>query len=200
MFFGQENAYGVVSGVKNTRTGINQYLQGFLKEENTRFRYHEILFSRTSHAGASKGKIALSYPKLGKKWDGFSFSAEAGQLRMGEVVGIMGRNAIGKSLFVKLLAGAEKNESGEELEAGLKVSYVDLTDAKRLEMAMTPKTKMVWVETPTNPTLKIADLAAIVRTARRVNPGVLIGCDNTFASPINQSPLALTCSGNFETV
>lgn len=76
-----------------------------------------------------------------------------------------------------------------ERSAGLKVSYVDLTDAKRLEMAMTPKTKMVWVETPTNPTLKIADLAAIVRTARRVNPGVLIGCDNTFASPYNQRPL-----------
>ncbi|VVB57245.1 putative ABC transporter ATP-binding protein [uncultured archaeon] len=123
VFYGQENAYGVVSGVKNTRAGINQYLLGFLKEENTRFRDHEIRFSRNVSATASKGKIALQYPALSKKFDGFSFSAEPGQLRMGEVVGIMGRNAIGKSLFVKLLAGVEKNESGEELEQTIKVSY-----------------------------------------------------------------------------
>jgi ATP-binding cassette subfamily E protein 1 len=123
VFYGQENAYGVVSGVKNTRAGINQYLGGFLKEENTRFRDHEIKFARNVNASASRSKVALTYPKLSKKWDSFSFSAEAGQIRSGEVVGIMGRNAIGKSLFVKLLAGVEKNESGEELEQNVRVSY-----------------------------------------------------------------------------
>lgn len=76
-----------------------------------------------------------------------------------------------------------------ERSAGLKVSYVDLTDTKRLEAAMTPKTKLVWLETPTNPTLKIADLKALVAIARRINPSALIGCDNTFASPFNQRPL-----------
>lgn len=76
-----------------------------------------------------------------------------------------------------------------ERSAGLKVSYVDLTDLKRLEAAMTPKTKLVWIETPTNPTLKIADLKALVTNARRINPSVLVGCDNTFASPFNQRPL-----------
>ncbi len=123
VFYGQENAYGVVSGVKNTRAGINQYLGGFLREENIRFRDHEIKFARTSIASERKGKIKLRYPKLSKKWGAFSFEAEAGELHEGEVVGILGRNAIGKSLFVKLLAGVEKNESGEELEQSLKVSY-----------------------------------------------------------------------------
>ncbi len=123
VFYGQENAYGVVSGVKNTRAGINQYLGGFLREENVRFRDHEIRFARTSTASERKSKIKLRYPKLAKKWGAFSFEAEAGQLHEGEVVGILGRNAIGKSLFVKLLAGVEKNESGEELEQSLKVSY-----------------------------------------------------------------------------
>ena len=123
VFYGQENAYGVVSGVKNTRTGINQYLGGFLKEENTRFRDHEISFARTVSAGKSKSRVSLRYPALEKKLEGFSFSAKAGELHEGEVVGIMGRNAIGKSLFVKMLAGVEKNESGEELEQALKVSY-----------------------------------------------------------------------------
>ncbi len=123
VFYGQENAYGVVSGVKNTRAGINQYLQGFLREENVRFRDHEIRFARTSTASERKGRVKLRYPALSKKWGAFTFRAEAGQLHEGEVVGILGRNAIGKSLFVKLLAGVEKNESGEELEQPLKVSY-----------------------------------------------------------------------------
>ena len=76
-----------------------------------------------------------------------------------------------------------------ERSQGLKVSYIDLTDAGRLSAAMTPKTRLVWVETPTNPTLKLADLSAIARAARAVNPHVLLACDNTFASPYNQRPL-----------
>ncbi len=76
-----------------------------------------------------------------------------------------------------------------ERSQGLKVSYIDLTRADRVAQAMTPKTKLVWVETPTNPTLKLADLGAIAKAARAVNPRVLLGCDNTFASPYNQRPL-----------
>ncbi len=72
---------------------------------------------------------------------------------------------------------------------GLKVSFLDLADAGALERAFTPRTKLVWVETPTNPTLKLADLAAIAAAARRVAPGALLVCDNTFCSPINQQPL-----------
>ena len=76
-----------------------------------------------------------------------------------------------------------------ERSQGLKVSYVDLSDASRLEHAITEKTRMVWVETPSNPTLKVADLRAIAKIARAKNPGVILACDNTFASPVNQRPL-----------
>ncbi len=78
-----------------------------------------------------------------------------------------------------------------ERSQGLKVSYIDLTDTTRLKAAMTPRTKLVWVESPTNPTLKLADLAAISDAARAVNPGVILACDNTFATPHNQRPLSL---------
>lgn len=78
-----------------------------------------------------------------------------------------------------------------ERSQGLKVSYIDLTDINRLTGAMTPNTKLVWVETPTNPTLKLADLAAISKAARAINPNVLLACDNTFATPCNQRPLSL---------
>jgi cystathionine beta-lyase/cystathionine gamma-synthase len=71
--------------------------------------------------------------------------------------------------------------------AGLDISYVDLTDAERLEAAIRPSTRLVWVETPTNPTLKLVDLARIAEIAR--TRGILTGADNTFASPYVQRPL-----------
>ncbi|MBJ6978546.1 cystathionine gamma-synthase [Luteimonas sp. MC1895] len=71
--------------------------------------------------------------------------------------------------------------------AALDFSFVDLTDPAAFEAAITPKTRMVWVETPTNPMLKIVDLAAIAEIARRHE--LLVVVDNTFASPILQRPL-----------
>jgi len=78
-----------------------------------------------------------------------------------------------------------------ERSQGIKVSYVDMTDLGRLDAALTPATKLVWVETPTNPTLKLADLRAIADLARRKSPRALLCCDNTFSSPVNQTPLTL---------
>ncbi|WP_132998968.1 cystathionine gamma-synthase [Luteimonas arsenica] len=71
--------------------------------------------------------------------------------------------------------------------AALDFSFVDLSDAAAFEAAITPKTRMVWVETPTNPMLKIVDLQAVSAIARR--HGLLMVVDNTFASPILQRPL-----------
>ena len=71
--------------------------------------------------------------------------------------------------------------------AGLDFSFVDLADTAAFEAAITPKTRLVWIETPTNPTLKIVDLDAVSAIARR--HGLLVVVDNTFASPILQRPL-----------
>ncbi|MEO6264742.1 MAG: cystathionine gamma-synthase [Luteimonas sp.] len=71
--------------------------------------------------------------------------------------------------------------------AGLDFSFVDLTDPAAFEAAIRPDTKLVWVETPTNPTLKIVDLQAISTIAHK--RGLLVAVDNTFASPILQRPL-----------
>jgi cystathionine gamma-lyase len=73
--------------------------------------------------------------------------------------------------------------------AGLTFSYVDLTDPANLAKALTAQTKLIWVESPTNPLLKLADLSAIVAIARE--RGIMTVADNTFASPYNQRPLAL---------
>ena len=71
--------------------------------------------------------------------------------------------------------------------AGHKFTYVDLADPDALAAALRPETKMVWVETPTNPMLKLADLRAIAALCKA--RGILTVCDNTFASPILQRPL-----------
>ena len=71
--------------------------------------------------------------------------------------------------------------------AGLQASFVDLSDARNLESAIRPDTRMLWVETPTNPLLKIVDLSAVAEIARRQK--LVCVCDNTFASPWVQRPL-----------
>src|SRR6476469_6778833 len=73
--------------------------------------------------------------------------------------------------------------------AGLDFSFVDLTDPAAFEAAIKPNTQLVWIETPTNPLLKIVDIAAISAIAKK--RGLLVVVDNTFASPIVQRPLTL---------
>jgi cystathionine gamma-lyase len=71
----------------------------------------------------------------------------------------------------------------------LNVTYVDMSDPARVEAAITPKTRMIWIESPTNPLLKLVDIAAIAPIARA--NGLLLAVDNTFASPALQQPLAM---------
>jgi len=72
---------------------------------------------------------------------------------------------------------------------GLDFAYVDLSDIAAVEAAITDKTKLLWVETPTNPLMKIADIAALSRVAKA--HGLLLIVDNTFATPYCQQPLSL---------
>lgn len=78
-------------------------------------------------------------------------------------------------------------ENVRKRSAGLEFSFVDLSDAARLTAAIKPNTRMVWIETPTNPLLKVIDLRAIADTCRKHN--LISVCDNTFASSWVQNPL-----------
>jgi len=78
-------------------------------------------------------------------------------------------------------------ENVRRRSAGLEFSFVDLSDAAQLEPAIRSNTRMVWVETPTNPLLKLVDLSAVAERARA--RGLLTVCDNTFATPWIQRPL-----------
>lgn len=72
---------------------------------------------------------------------------------------------------------------------GITVNYVDSSAAEAVFQAVTPRTKLIWIETPTNPTLKISDIAAIAKIAKA--SGCWLCVDNTFASPVLQKPLTL---------
>jgi cystathionine beta-lyase len=72
---------------------------------------------------------------------------------------------------------------------GISIKYVDTTYAENVANAITDKTKLIWIESPTNPTLKISDIEAIAKIAKANN--VLLCVDNTFASPVAQKPLNL---------
>jgi cystathionine gamma-lyase len=78
-------------------------------------------------------------------------------------------------------------ENVRKRSAGLDVSFVDLTNPAALEAAIRPNTRLVWVETPTNPLLKLVDLSAVAAIARK--HGLISVCDNTFATPFVQRPL-----------
>ncbi len=73
--------------------------------------------------------------------------------------------------------------------AGLDFAYVDMADLVAVEAAITPKTKMIWAETPTNPLMKLADIAGLSKIAKA--HGLLLVVDNTFATPWSQQPLSL---------
>ena len=80
-------------------------------------------------------------------------------------------------------------ENVRRRSSGLEFSFVDLSDLSALEAAVTENTKMIWVETPTNPLLKLVDLAAIAEFAKKHD--LITVCDNTFCSPYVQRPLDL---------
>ena len=122
LIYGVPGAYGVITRPKGVRVGINQYLHGNLPEENVRFRDTSITFE--VHAPRLEKEIPtlIAYDAFSVQYSSFTFRAEPGIIRRGEVVGILGPNGIGKSTYIKVLAGAEKPTAGS-FESQLKVSY-----------------------------------------------------------------------------
>jgi ATP-binding cassette subfamily E protein 1 len=125
IFYGDPGVYGVVSHVHGVRVGINIYLEGFIPDENVRFRKDSIIFHvKPPSAGLTVGEPLLRWSEIKKSFEEFKFQAVPGEVKRGEVVGIFGPNGIGKTTFVKVLAGIEEADSGEtSTQSELKVSY-----------------------------------------------------------------------------
>ncbi len=105
LMFGIPSVFGVVSSPHPTREGINQYLEGYAREENYRFRDHPITFMEKSSRDIKKQTNLLSWPTFTVKQGDFTLRAEAGSLSTNQSIGILGPNGIGKTTFVKTIAG-----------------------------------------------------------------------------------------------
>jgi ATP-binding cassette subfamily E protein 1 len=120
--YGKPAAFGVITQPKGVRVGINQYLEGFLPEENVRFRDYPVVFDKRAHAVGSERASLLEFPAATKTYDAFRLEVSGGSIRAGEVLGVVGANGIGKSTFAKVLAGVEPPDGGP-LEISARISY-----------------------------------------------------------------------------
>jgi ATP-binding cassette subfamily E protein 1 len=122
IMYGKEGCYGIVSQLKSGKAGINAYLDGFLKEDNIRFRDHKIKFEVKVVHKKGKEEILSEWPKMEKRLGKFVLGTNEGRINRHEIIGIIGENGIGKTSFVKLLAGAEKPDKGK-IKGNVTVSY-----------------------------------------------------------------------------
>ncbi len=123
IMYGKQGAFGVVSQLRPTKNGINAYLEGYLKEENVRFRNNKIKFQEKQSFSNIKTEILAEWPKFSKKLGSFMLEAETGSINSFEKIGILGENGIGKTSFVKILAGEIKLDDKNKLDLDIKVSY-----------------------------------------------------------------------------
>ena len=122
IMYGEEGAYGVMAQPRLVRTAINVYLDGYLKEENIRFRDTLIQFEKHPPRSNWESEVLVKFEAVSKRFKGFSLHVGAGAIRKGEVVGAVGPNATGKTTFVKILAH-EINPSSGEVSGDVTVSY-----------------------------------------------------------------------------
>jgi ATP-binding cassette subfamily E protein 1 len=136
--YGEPGAFGVITPPKSTKGGINQYLEGYLENENMRVRPEAIEFEEHAPRVASHGETLVEYPDMRKSYgDGeFTLEVDGGAIRHNEVLGIVGPNGIGKSTFAKLLAGRlEPDEGGFDaaLDISYKPQYVEIDRPMRVD-------------------------------------------------------------------
>lgn len=120
--YGKPAVFGIITRPKGVRVGINQYLEGFLTEENVRFRTTQVVFEKRAHDKGSNREDLFIIPAMTKEYESFHLTVSGGTIKSGEVLGIVGANGMGKSTFAKLLAGVEIPTTGK-METSLRISY-----------------------------------------------------------------------------
>tara|TARA_Y100000310_G_scaffold148238_1_gene147488 strand:+ start:2353 stop:4104 length:1752 start_codon:yes stop_codon:yes gene_type:complete len=134
IMYGKEDCYGITSLPRTTKNGINAYLEGFLKEENIRFRSYKIMFESKAKERERKYFPLTNWQDIEKKLGSFELKADSGTVNKNEVVGVLGENGIGKTSFIKVLAGVVKPDKGtvdHKIKVSYKPQYID-TDSDEL--------------------------------------------------------------------
>lgn len=124
VLYGEPGAYGITSSLRSTKIGINNFLEGYLPNENVRFREKSYKFDKTSSVQDLLLDVGVtSYSNLSKSFNSaFKLTVANGSLRKGEIIGLVGANALGKTTFMKMISGLEKPDSGS-IHTDVKISY-----------------------------------------------------------------------------
>lgn len=130
IFYGIPGAYGIISHPHGTRVGVNIYLDGYIPDENMRFRDTSISFKGMTGEDEDwiSSEVLVEYGDMKKEFEDFKLQIRGGRVSKGQIVGILGANGIGKTTFVKMLAGELEPDEGEaptQTQAGfeLRISY-----------------------------------------------------------------------------
>src|SRR5208337_2956923 len=128
LVYGQPGSYGIVSHVHPTRSGINDYLSGFLPDENMRFRDDPIRFHvRPPREIDFESQTRLEWPMITKRVGDFHLQVDRGYVAGGEIIGILGSNGIGKTTFIKELLAYYEKSSQNQLQVSYKPQYISST-------------------------------------------------------------------------
>ena len=122
IFYGVPATYGIVSNPYSTKNGINAFLDGYIKDDNTRIREDSIDFKLAKSASTAEPEIYLEWTDIEKDLGDFSLEIKAGHINKSEILGIFGSNALGKTTFARILSGELKIDKGK-IEKQSKISY-----------------------------------------------------------------------------
>ncbi len=123
IMYGKPRSFGVVSQIRSTKEGINTFLRGFLREENVRFRKEPIEFTKAApEKNLDNAQSLIEWNDFEISLGDFDLKVNAGKIPKGKVIGVLGENGIGKTTFIKILAGELKPTKGT-ISSELKVSH-----------------------------------------------------------------------------
>jgi ATP-binding cassette subfamily E protein 1 len=136
--YGEPGAYGVITDPKSVKNGVNEYLAGYLENENMRIRPNAIEFEEHAPRMSAAGDPLVEYPDIEKSYgDGeFSLTVEGGTIHENEVLGAVGPNGIGKSTFAELLTGDLEPDEGSidtRLDVAYKPQYIEIDQPMRVD-------------------------------------------------------------------
>lgn len=123
IIYGEPGVYGIVSSLYPSRTGINALINGYLPLENIRFRNKSVEFIERTYEQQQVSNVPIiEYSNLKKTYNSFTLRVKDGRIFSGEVVGVIGANALGKTTFLKILSGIEKADSGY-VNTNIRIAY-----------------------------------------------------------------------------
>lgn len=158
--YGKPSCYGIFSQSKAVRRGINEYLDGYLPDDNVRFRDYKINFQKTVMKSHLKKEILFEFPDIEKSFPNFSLKVNQGVIHKGEVLTTMGANGLGKTTFLSILAKKLKPDKGKipEIKTSYKKQNLELLEGTVLENLTKAKVSSSWHKTNILKKLNLKDI------------------------------------------